>query len=144
MALKRREDRSFGIVPLRRNQGVWDVFLVQHRHGHWSLPKGHPENTETPLDTAKRELYEETGLSVVQLLEEMPLVEHYQFRRGDQLIQKTVEYFIAEVGGKEQIAFRELQQGVWAPLQSTAQELASFPQMKLMLKQVDQILSSHG
>jgi 8-oxo-dGTP pyrophosphatase MutT (NUDIX family) len=39
--------------------------LVQGRSsGKWSFPKGHPYENETPLECARRELYEETGLNV--------------------------------------------------------------------------------
>ena len=31
--------------------------------GFWDIPKGHLENYETPLQCAKRELYEETGIT---------------------------------------------------------------------------------
>lgn len=33
-------------------------------YGVWSIPKGLPEKNENPLDTAKRELKEETGFEV--------------------------------------------------------------------------------
>jgi 8-oxo-dGTP pyrophosphatase MutT (NUDIX family) len=37
--------------------------LVQGRKtGKWSFPKGHPMPEEEPLDCARRELFEETGL----------------------------------------------------------------------------------
>ncbi|AYV80311.1 MAG: nUDIX hydrolase, partial [Gaeavirus sp.] len=39
--------------------------LVQGRStGKWSFPKGHIEPNETPHDCAKREIYEETGLTI--------------------------------------------------------------------------------
>ena len=37
--------------------------LVQGRStGKWSFPKGHPDEHETPIECARRELHEETGL----------------------------------------------------------------------------------
>jgi len=38
--------------------------LVEGRcSGKWSFPKGHPNTNELPIDCAKRELFEETGLN---------------------------------------------------------------------------------
>jgi ADP-ribose pyrophosphatase YjhB (NUDIX family) len=40
------------------------ILLVRNRKGHWGLPKGHWENGELLVETAAREVREETGLSV--------------------------------------------------------------------------------
>jgi bis(5'-nucleosidyl)-tetraphosphatase len=37
--------------------------IVMGKKGTWSLPKGHVEKGETVLEGAKREIYEETGLT---------------------------------------------------------------------------------
>lgn len=40
------------------------VLFVQSYGKHWGPPKGGKENSETPRETACRELYEETGISI--------------------------------------------------------------------------------
>ena len=46
------------IVSLYREQWIW----VKHRkRDTWELPAGHLEPGETPMEAARRELYEETG-----------------------------------------------------------------------------------
>lgn len=56
--------RSCGIIPYRRRRGRLEYLLLfQHGSRSWSFPKGHMEAFETELDTARRELLEETGLT---------------------------------------------------------------------------------
>jgi len=45
------------------------LFLIIHMNqGHWSFPKGHVEQGETEEQTAKREVYEETGIQYDELI----------------------------------------------------------------------------
>jgi 8-oxo-dGTP pyrophosphatase MutT (NUDIX family) len=136
-----RKDRSFGIVPLRLVEGQWQVFLVQHQSGHWTLPKGHPEGTESALECAKRELFEETHLEVKKLLFEEPMTENYHFSSRGQLIYKTVGYFIAEVHGEVVLQQEELKDGRWVVLHN-AQAVVTYSQMKNLLNEVIRMLPS--
>lgn len=56
--------KSCGVFLYRKAQEEFELLLVfQHASQTWSVPKGHMEAGETELQTAKRELLEETGLS---------------------------------------------------------------------------------
>ncbi len=132
-------DNSFGIVPLRKVGTRWFVFIIRHRGGHWTLPKGHAEGVETPLESAKRELFEETGLSVVKLISDKPLVESYEFSSRGKKIHKTVEYFVAEVAGDIRIQKEELQDGRWVGM-PTAHQMVTYPQMRLLLTTVSEMI----
>lgn len=135
------DDLSFGIVPLQKRDAEWYVFMIRHQSGHWTLPKGHPEKEETSLQCAERELLEETNLRVVKHFSHLPpLIEKYQFylKKG-LLINKTVEYYIAEVEGEARIQQEELQDGRWLPLKE-AEALASYPQMKELLTKVQELI----
>lgn len=47
------------------------VLMIDHaRHQKWLLPGGHIEADEHPRDTARREAYEEVGLTDLSLLQE--------------------------------------------------------------------------
>jgi len=54
--------RSAGIVVARRQGGNWQL-LVLRAFRNWDFPKGLIEDGEDPLDTARRETAEETGIS---------------------------------------------------------------------------------
>jgi bis(5'-nucleosidyl)-tetraphosphatase len=126
---------SYGIVPLKKRQQGWAVFMICHKSGHWTLPKGHPEAKETALECAKRELYEETQLQVKTLLRDEPFREDYQFFRKEVLVEKHVLYFIAEVEGIEVLQEEEIQDGKWASLEE-APAMATYPEMQKLLKKV--------
>ena len=53
-----------GIVINALNQ----VAIVNQNHNSWSLPKGHIDPDESKLETAKREIYEETGITDLRLI----------------------------------------------------------------------------
>lgn len=58
-------EKSCGGVIYFNNNGEFEYLLIKHLNGqHWSFPKGHRENGETEIQTAKREILEETGLNV--------------------------------------------------------------------------------
>src|SRR5437660_3874948 len=64
--------RSAGLLLYRRREGGVEFFLVnpggpfwaKKDEGAWSIPKGLYEAGEPPLEAARREFAEETGLSV--------------------------------------------------------------------------------
>lgn len=130
---------SFGIIPLR-NKGQWEVFLVQHHAGHWSFPKGKLEEGETPHEAAGRELFEETGLSVVKFLPFEELNEHYIFTFEKKIINKEVTYFMAEVAGQEKLQPAEISQGRWFSL-SDAAKMITFKEAHKICVKVQHLLS---
>lgn len=124
MNLKTHSEESFGIIPLERDEKDWKVFLILHRSAHhWAFPKGHAMADETPLETAKRELKEETNLEVVRVLQESPLIEQYHFHRDSQKIIKKVFYFLAEVQGEVILQQEEVREGKWMSLQEALVQL---------------------
>lgn len=126
-------ESSFGIIPLRRCGADWEVLVIQHRSGgHWAFPKGHAEVGESPTQTAVRELAEETGLSVVRFLKQEPFIEEYHFKRNGVPTDKTVTYFLAEVGNEEiRLQDLELIQYQWIPIEQ-ASHVVTFPQAKAL------------
>jgi 8-oxo-dGTP pyrophosphatase MutT (NUDIX family) len=115
---------SFGIVPFLKEEGTWKVLLILHREGsHWGFPKGKANPGETPLQSATRELKEETGLNVVQVLRESPLTEQYQFRRKKQFIVKTVQYFPAFVEGNLALQEEEIRDAKWMTISEALKQL---------------------
>ena len=52
---------SAGVVVVRKTSEGWRVLLLR-AYGYWDCPKGRVAAGEEPIDTARREAREETGL----------------------------------------------------------------------------------
>lgn len=58
-------EKSCGAVVYRKFHGNTEILLIKHvRSGCWSFPKGHMEEGETELQTAVREIKEETNIDI--------------------------------------------------------------------------------
>lgn len=99
------------------------------------FPKGRAELNETDIQAAERELFEETGLKIVQWLRKEPFVERYQFIRARQKIYKEARYFPAIVSGSVVLQREEVLSGRWEEA-TTAVSCVSFPEMKRLIRQV--------
>lgn len=55
-------ERCCGCIIINNNDKV--LLVLQRKSKCWSFPKGHVENNETEIETALREVKEETGIDV--------------------------------------------------------------------------------
>jgi 8-oxo-dGTP pyrophosphatase MutT (NUDIX family) len=67
----------------------------------WGFAKGHVEKGEELKETAKREIFEETGLKDVKFILGFKEILKYSFKRDNKIISKTVVLFLAETKFKE-------------------------------------------
>ena len=73
MQAKKQKRVSAGILMFRRKNGSLELFLAhpggpfffKKDEGHWTIPKGEPDENEDLIDAAKREFEEETGIKPV-------------------------------------------------------------------------------
>lgn len=118
--------------------------LVHHKGNHWALPKGHPKEGEINLVTAKRELYEETGIKECEILNAPLIEEKYSFELKGKIHNKTNYFFIGVVNNlktKTPEKFKhEIEKIKWLPY-SEAMKLATFDTARDALKQVFKIFN---
>lgn len=137
--MTRELEKSFGVIPLRKESGEWQVLLVKHRKGHWAFPKGHSEEGETAQETAFRELLEETGLHIINILDPIPLQENYIYRKEDTIIYKLVDYFLATVEGIVKIDGKEIEDAAWLSL-NEAETQVTFKEGKKLCSMIQKRL----
>ena len=108
-------EKSCGIVLFNSDE----FLLIQHPtksngdEGHWDFPKGHVEGSETELETAKRELIEETGIVNFRLFDGFKHRIEYNFQKGNEIVPKEVIFFLAESNTKEVKLSSEHENFVW-------------------------------
>jgi len=120
---------SAGGIVLRRGQRGPQLLLGRRRRERdgptWSLPKGTPDGGETPEETARREVREETGLEV-SIIDSVGDI-HYRFMRDGRRIDKTVRYYLMEAtGGDLADHDHEFEDVRWFDL-AEAEAVMSFP-----------------
>lgn len=103
---KPRHMKVYGTILINENG---DILLVRGRLSKkWSFPKGHCKHSETDLECAKRELLEETGLTL-----DTHYTSYHKFKGGS--------YFVFPVIGRPSAIFtdqKEIEIVQWWPINS--------------------------
>ena len=134
MSTEREE--SYGGVVLRGDEVL--VITPTGRPQVATLPKGGPQDGESPQDTAAREVREETGVEarVVERLGDV----RYRYRRGGVRVFKTVGFYLCDyVSGDTADHDHEVEEARWMPLQQARTGL-TYPGEREM---IERALSKH-
>ena len=88
-------EKSCGAIVFRIENEIKYLIILNKKgdaEGHWGFPKGHVEKGETEPDTAKREIFEETGLTPF-IDTRFRAISTYSPKPG---IKKDAVYFLAK------------------------------------------------
>ena len=99
-----KQEYSYGAVVYQKNGNQVLILLERMVQGHVSLPKGHIEEGETPIECAIREIKEETNLDVDI---DTSFSHTISYKPGNN-IQKDVTFFLATP--KSQILLPQLKE----------------------------------
>ncbi len=124
-----KKEKSCGAVVFNDKK---EVLIVKHNDGHVCFPKGHVELNETEVETAKREVYEETGIKI-EIDESKRIVITYSPRVD---IIKDVVFFKAKSqGGSLKAQLEEVSNVKWVSIEE-AFSLITYNDSKEVLRKM--------
>ncbi|MEM9415528.1 MAG: NUDIX domain-containing protein [Planctomycetota bacterium] len=137
-----KDDFSYGMIPYRVVEGRREFLLVQHHAGHWAFPKGHPDDGESPLETAQREMLEETGIAPSRTVDTPAFEEQYKFtKRSGKKVRKYVTYYLCEVApdAKVRVQPEEIADHFWGDAAATRKRI-TFEEGRELFDEVENFL----
>ena len=103
---------AVGVIPIDENGNTWLVgqFRYPQNSYEWEIPEGGADPGETPLDCAKRELLEETGISASEweLLQEMQVSNSVTDEQSTTYVARNLSYSESQPDPTEELAIRKL------------------------------------
>lgn len=152
-------EKSAGAIIFRRDSGSIYYLLLHYapaepgKRGQWGFAKGHIEEGETEVQTAKREVAEETGIKDLKIIPGFKKLEKYFFKRSYGLegearkkapwIFKLVAFFLAETKIKEIKVSHEHLGFLWLPIDEAIKK-TTFKNSKKLLKEAHDYLLEIG
>jgi 8-oxo-dGTP pyrophosphatase MutT (NUDIX family) len=135
------KEYSYGAIVYKMEDGRPLFLLVKSkRRGEWGFPKGHVEEGETTgFDTAKREIFEETGIKDIKFAdgfmeEDIYIIEGVRQETKGLKTQKHSVYFLAKtLSGDLNYDNEEISEAKWTDFEN-AHEILCFENQKNILK----------
>jgi len=124
----RKKIVSAGFVVYRKTKEGNKFLLLYRGRNTWDMPRGKMEEDERSLQTAFREVREETGLSRkdLRMQRNFKEFEKFPFDRGKEKMFKVVIFYLAETD-KEMIKVSEEHDGyAWFSLNDARKHIARF------------------
>ena len=101
-----KKEKSCGCIIIEKDK----VLLIQQKKGHWGFPKGHIEIGETEIETAMREVKEETNLDV-EINENKRYTMEYITDKGT--LKQVVLFIAKKISGNEKCQESEIKSMKW-------------------------------
>lgn len=135
-------EKSCGAVVFTVESGQIKYLLAQSLEGGYGFPKGHVEPGETEIETALREVQEETNIRV-SLLEGFRAVSEYPLPRKPGTMKQVV-YFLGEYHGQRVIHQQDELRGTCLVSYEEAMKLLHFEDSRQILTDANAFLRSRA
>lgn len=123
-----KQEKSCGCIIINDKK---EVLLVHHNKGHWDFPKGHVEEGETEVQTAIREVKEETNIDV-EVNEKYRYVTQYSPKED---VMKEVVFFLAKnTNDKRNAQLEEVSEVKWFNFEEAIEKITYNTSKEILIK----------
>lgn len=131
-----KKEKSCGAIIINE---TGKILLIKHNKGHWAFPKGHVEANETEIETALREIKEETNLEV-EINQNIREITTYSPKEN---VIKDVIYFVAtNPTGNIKLQEEEVSEYAWLDLEESLNTITHDDDKRLLINIYNQYKNS--
>ena len=133
-------EKSCGYVVYKLENNKILYLILQSLNGEWGFPKGHVEKDESEIETANRELFEETNLIVEHIPGFRAVTEYIMVKYNNK--KKQVVYFVGKhLKNEIKCQDTEVKNAIFVSYEE-AQNLLNFKETKAVLEEADLFIKS--
>ena len=125
-------EKSCGAIVFTKDEEGIKYVIIESKRGFLGFPKGHVEKNETELETARREVFEETGLQV-EFLDDFRTEDYYRIQINGESRMKHIVYFLAKFSYQIPVAQDTELNGIHLMRYETAMSSLQFESSKRIL-----------
>ena len=128
-----KQEKSCGCIVINNKN---EVLLIHHNAGHWDFPKGHVEEGESEVETAKREVKEETNIDV-EVNEKYRYTTKYSPKED---VMKEVVYFLAKnISDTREAQLEEVSEVNWFKFEEALEKITYDNSRDILIKLINDL-----
>lgn len=131
-------EKSCGAVVFTKTGGEIKYLLIANLQGIYGFPKGHVEPGETEIETALREVREETGLAI-DLIEGFKTSDEHPIPSKKDTVKQIV-YFLGSFDHQEAVYQKEELSGAYLVSFDEAMDMFQFESSRRILREANAFL----